>query len=590
MATADLVLSLLLLFSSLPSSIVAKDDPGHVNVSVQADYVVARTDGNFICATVDWWPPEKCDFGDCSWGNTSIKNLVRISVSSSRVIICMHAEVCSFVMQSRVSEAKDVILGVRCDIRAKFDAVVLTAFGTMRVRLGGTLQDQVKYTSKPCHEFKAADGDSNYEFIDGCISLNRWDKIHEFFNTTGSESMPFMGGLKDMMVCIQVHGTPRMLVSSSDTSSRTNNTSIHGSLVVAEAPALQCMHESLSFSDLASSSLRQGNELCGNGGKSNFLVDGNQYGLDLIAFKAMLIDEYAKFGGPPKVAAPGGFYVEDWYKNMLSTSGYGVVDIVTHHVYNLGSGGDGNLVDKVTDPKVLDNIVPTYNEVVGTIKSAGPWSSAWVGESGGAHSSGGKGLSNTFANSFWYLDQLGMVSRHHHKVFCRQTLIGGNYGLLDHDTFVPNPDYYSALLWHRLMGTGVLEASHDGHAHLRSYAHCSKNTPGGVTLLLINLSDSITFEIEINGGTKSYEREIRSRPLAKDDKDQSNREAFHLTPKDGDIQSTVMLLNGKELMLDGKNSIPALDPMVVEASDPLRIAPRSIAFVKLKDFNAAACR
>ncbi|CAD5183687.1 unnamed protein product [Musa acuminata subsp. malaccensis] len=527
MATADLVLSLLLLFSSLPSSIVAKDDPGHVNVSVQADYVVARTDGNFICATVDWWPPEKCDFGDCSWGNTSIKNL---------------------------------------DLSNKILRNAITAFGTMRVRLGGTLQDQVKYTSKPCHEFKAADGDSNYEFIDGCISLNRWDKIHEFFNTTGAFITFGINAL---------HGR----VKGHD-----------GVYTVAEAPALQCMHESLSFSDLASSSLRQGNELCGNGGKSNFLVDGNQYGLDLIAFKAMLIDEYAKFGGPPKVAAPGGFYVEDWYKNMLSTSGYGVVDIVTHHVYNLGSGGDGNLVDKVTDPKVLDNIVPTYNEVVGTIKSAGPWSSAWVGESGGAHSSGGKGLSNTFANSFWYLDQLGMVSRHHHKVFCRQTLIGGNYGLLDHDTFVPNPDYYSALLWHRLMGTGVLEASHDGHAHLRSYAHCSKNTPGGVTLLLINLSDSITFEIEINGGTKSYEREIRSRPLAKDDKDQSNREAFHLTPKDGDIQSTVMLLNGKELMLDGKNSIPALDPMVVEASDPLRIAPRSIAFVKLKDFNAAACR
>lgn len=66
------------------------------------------------------------------------------------------------------------------------------------------------------------------------------------------------------------------------------------------------------------------------------------------------------------------------------------------------SGGDGNLVDKVTDPKVLGNIVRTYDKVVGTIKSAGPWSSAWVGESGGAHSSGGKGLSNTFANSFWW--------------------------------------------------------------------------------------------------------------------------------------------------------------------------------------------
>ncbi|CAL9049446.1 unnamed protein product [Musa banksii] len=533
MATADLVLSLLLLlllllFSSLPSSIVAKDDPLHVTVSVRADYVVARTDGNFICATVDWWPPEKCDFGDCSWGNTSIKNL---------------------------------------DLSNKILRNAITAFGTMRVRLGGTLQDQVKYTSKPCHEFKAADGDSNYEFVDGCISLNRWDKIHEFFNTTGAFITFGINALHG-----RVKGHDGVYTGPWDPE--------NARFFIRHIVQNKQYVDSWEF----------GNELCGNGDKRNFLVDGNQYGLDLIAFKAMLIDEYAKFGGPPKVAAPGGFYVEDWYKNMLSTSGYGVVDIVTHHVYNLGSGGDGNLVDKVTDPKVLDNIVRTYNEVVGTIKSAGPWSSAWVGESGGAHSSGGKGLSNTFANSFWYLDQLGMVSRHHHKVFCRQTLIGGNYGLLDHDTFVPNPDYYSALLWHRLMGTGVLEASHDGHAHLRSYAHCSKNTPGGVTLLLINLSDSITFEIEINGGTKSYEGEIRSRPLAKDDKDQSKRETFHLTPKDGDIQSTVMLLNGKELMLGGKNSIPALDPMVVEASDPLRIAPRSIAFVKLKDFNAAACR
>lgn len=28
------------------------------------------------------------------------------------------------------------------------------------------------------------------------------------------------------------------------------------------------------------------------------------------------------------------------------------------------------------------------------------------------------------------------------KTYCRQTLIGGNYGLLDTNTFVPNPDYY----------------------------------------------------------------------------------------------------------------------------------------------------
>lgn len=41
-----------------------------------------------------------------------------------------------------------------------------------------------------------------------------------------------------------------------------------------------------------------------------------------------------------------------------------------------------------------------------------------------------------------YLDQLGMSSTFDHKVFCRQSLIGGNYGLLNTTSFVPNPDYY----------------------------------------------------------------------------------------------------------------------------------------------------
>lgn len=44
--------------------------------------------------------------------------------------------------------------------------------------------------------------------------------------------------------------------------------------------------------------------------------------------------------------------------------------------------------------------------------------------------------------NFRYLDQLGMASKYNNKVYCRQSLIGGNYGLLDRTTFVPNPDYY----------------------------------------------------------------------------------------------------------------------------------------------------
>lgn len=41
-----------------------------------------------------------------------------------------------------------------------------------------------------------------------------------------------------------------------------------------------------------------------------------------------------------------------------------------------------------------------------------------------------------------YLDQLGMSSSYDTKTYCRQTLVGGNYGLLNTATYVPNPDYY----------------------------------------------------------------------------------------------------------------------------------------------------
>lgn len=44
--------------------------------------------------------------------------------------------------------------------------------------------------------------------------------------------------------------------------------------------------------------------------------------------------------------------------------------------------------------------------------------------------------------AFRYLDQLGMAAKYHTKVYFWQTLIGGNYGLLNATTFIPNPDYY----------------------------------------------------------------------------------------------------------------------------------------------------
>ena len=40
----------------------------------------------------------------------------------------------------------------------------------------------------------------------------------------------------------------------------------------------------------------------------------------------------------------------------------------------------------------------------------------WIGESGGAYNSGRAGVTDAFASSFWYLDELGTTAQLRHQV------------------------------------------------------------------------------------------------------------------------------------------------------------------------------
>lgn len=46
------------------------------SVIIDGTSVIGNIDDDFVCATLDWWPPEKCDYGRCSWGLASLLNLV----------------------------------------------------------------------------------------------------------------------------------------------------------------------------------------------------------------------------------------------------------------------------------------------------------------------------------------------------------------------------------------------------------------------------------------------------------------------------------------------------------------------------------
>lgn len=115
-----------------------------------------------------------------------------------------------------------------------------------------------------------------------------------------------------------------------------------------------------------------------------------------------------------------------------------------------------------------------------------PQAQLWTGETGSAQCGGQPKLSDRFVSCFWWADQLGQGALLGQTVMIRQSLIGGEYGLIDRLTLKPRPDYWLSWLWKQLMGEQVF-AVDSPHPMLRCYCH---STPGGKgkTLLLINLS------------------------------------------------------------------------------------------------------
>lgn len=79
-----------------------------------------------------------------------------------------------------------------------------------------------------------------------------------------------------------------------------------------------------------------GNELSGKGIAAS--VSAVQYGKDLIKLKEVLNSLYNNSNFKPLLVAPGGFYSKDWYDKLLQVTGPGIVNVLSHHLYNLGPG------------------------------------------------------------------------------------------------------------------------------------------------------------------------------------------------------------------------------------------------------------
>jgi hypothetical protein len=68
----------------------------NVLLTIDGRAPLASIDVAFLCATLDWWPPDKCDYGTCSWGNDSMLNLVFYNWP---VCLCVCVCVCMRVLR-----------------------------------------------------------------------------------------------------------------------------------------------------------------------------------------------------------------------------------------------------------------------------------------------------------------------------------------------------------------------------------------------------------------------------------------------------------------------------------------------------------
>jgi hypothetical protein len=144
------------------------------------------------------------------------------------------------------------------------------------------------------------------------------------------------------------------------------------------------------------------------------------------------------------------------------------------------------------------------------------------------------------------------------------TLAASDYALIDTRTYTPRPNYWSAFVWRKLMGTTVLDPGPSPAPTLHLYAHCLRNHPGGVALLVLNTSKTYAQSIEL--------------PAA---------ERYTLTATN--VTDRVVLLNGSELKLGAEDALPTLKGTATP-SGKIAFAPVSITFLALPNAHNASCQ
>jgi heparanase 1 len=141
-------------------------------------------------------------------------------------------------------------------------------------------------------------------------------------------------------------------------------------------------------------------------------------------------------------------------------------DVVTWHYYPQQSvrcpvATRPATPETLLDPANLDELSVWGGRVEAARDTYLPEAPVWLGETGNAQCGGAPGISDRWAGTLWWADQMGLLAARGQQVVVRQTLQGSDYGLLDDDTR-PRPDYW--LSWLHMALTGQVDRDR-GEAH-----------------------------------------------------------------------------------------------------------------------------
>ena len=551
--------------SSMRGDGVDQNHEARVTVAVER----GTLDRNHLspCVSLDWWPASKCDYDVCAWDRG--ESFLTTDLSSPK-------------LRKAVAALAPVLL-----------------------RLGGTLTDFARIGME---EDASKDGTfctplsdpvttnrAGYDFNRGCLTLSRWDELHAFAQDTGASlvmGINALNGRSRREACradIDCHYDYAMKdVSEAKSRYHPYSPCCCGWVGEWDSSDARRLLEHVRSKGQHVHGLEFGNELVGDGGIVAHL-DAAIYARDFCQLYALVHEIFPK--SPPKLIAFNAAVDTKWlsaFRTEIGNYPGCSPDVIAWHGYLLGKGlcrGDCDEEPeagaRAIDPTWLDKQKATAEDMA---RAVNEWRDTvnknielWVGEAGGAYNSGAPFVTDAFHSSFWFLDSLGVVGERGHSAFCRQSLHGGNYGLLARgSSFAPAPDFFALLLWQKLMGKESLgtsfvdsddgsSATDDDKSRLRMYARRAADGSSRTTVLLINLSREKSFVVDLQEGGGDAPVVIQ---------------AYYSVTGDS-LSAKTVYLNGKPLLVDPDTGmLPEMQPMALK-SNSVTLTPLSYSFVVL---------